>query len=76
VSWQQPMFLITQYIFKIIKLLLDGRTVHAAVLVGGVTFQNFIRDHHQLGNYVICHKYQNVNKSTQIRNFATYQLSQ
>jgi hypothetical protein len=69
------MFLMTQYVVEIIKLLLDGRTVHPAVLVGGVSFLNFITGYHHLDKYVNYHKYQNVNRSIQIRNFTTYQLS-
>jgi len=49
------MFLMTQYVFKIIKLLLDGKTVHPGLIVGGVAFLNFITDHHHLEVYVKCH---------------------
>jgi len=49
------MFLMTQYVFKIIKLLLDGKTAHPGLLVGGVDFLNFITDHQHLDKYVNCH---------------------
>jgi len=44
-----------QYVFKIIQLLLDDKTVNPALLVGCVAFLTFITDKHHLDKYVNCH---------------------